>query len=106
MLFPIQWDEPFGLVMIESMACGTPVIAFPYGSAPEVVKVGVSGYMVSDVAQMAIKIGELNKLSTRTVRDYVERNFTAERMVDQYEATYRHAINSSKQQVRFIRRSA
>ena len=96
MLFPIQWDEPFGLVMIESMACGTPVIAFPYGSVPEVVKDGVSGFLVKDVKQMARKIGDLNRLSPRTVRDYVERHFSAEKMVDQYEAVFRQVISANR----------
>jgi glycosyltransferase involved in cell wall biosynthesis len=105
MLFPIQWDEPFGLVMIESMACGTPVIGFPYGSVPEVVKDGISGYLVNDVAQMAIKIGELNKLSPRVVRDYAERYFSAETMVEQYEAVYGHAI-SLKQPLRIAKMTA
>jgi len=91
LLFPIQWDEPFGLVMIESMACGTPVIAFPYGSVPEVIEDGVSGYIVQDLAGMVEKINQLNRLSPDTVRDYVERYFSVDRMVEQYEATYLHA---------------
>ncbi|MEW6737229.1 MAG: glycosyltransferase family 4 protein [Acidobacteriota bacterium] len=88
LLFPIQWDEPFGLVMIESMACGTPVIAFPYGSVPEVVKDGISGYIVSGIEQMAKSINRLDRLSVRVVRDYVERYFSVTRMVDQYEALF------------------
>src|SRR5579863_4461221 len=60
MLFPIQWNEPFGLVMIEAMACGTPVLAMPGGSVPEVVQDGVSGYICRSVRSMAKRVGELN----------------------------------------------
>ena len=104
-LFPIDWPEPFGLTMVEAMACGTPVVAMNCGSVPEVVKDGVSGYVVSDLGQMVEKIKELNRISPRTVRDYVERYFSAERMVDEYEAVYKHAV-VDKQQLRFIKRSA
>ncbi len=104
LLFPIQWDEPFGLVMIESMACGTPVLAFPFGSVPEIVKPGQSGFIVDDVEQMADKISELHKLPPRRVREYAERYFTADRMIDQYEAEYRLAI--ANQTARTLRKSA
>jgi glycosyltransferase involved in cell wall biosynthesis len=94
MLFPIQWQEPFGLVMIESMACGTPVIAFPQGSVPEVVKDGLSGFIVAHVAQIAAKVKELDNLSPHAIRDYAERYFSVQRMADQYETAY---LNTSYQ---------
>ncbi len=88
MLFPIEWDEPFGLVMIEAMACGTPVLAFPKGSVPEVVKDGLSGYVCRTPEEMAEKLRQLD-LEPRKVREYVEHEFSLDRMVDSYAALYR-----------------
>ena len=88
MLFPIEWDEPFGLVMIEAMACGTPVMAFPRGSVPEVVKDGISGYVCRSADEMVEKLRDL-RLEPGRVREYVEREFSLDRMVDEYAALYR-----------------
>jgi len=88
MLFPIQWDEPFGLVMIEAMACGTPVLALRRGSVPEVVKDGVSGYVCADTAEMAERACTL-ELPAAQVRAYVAERFAVERMVRQYAQLYR-----------------
>lgn len=68
LLFPIEWDEPFGMVMIEAMACGTPVIAFTRGSVPEVVENGITGFMVEDAAGMQQKIGEINTIDRSLCR--------------------------------------
>jgi glycosyltransferase involved in cell wall biosynthesis len=83
MLFPIQWDEPFGLVMIEAMACGTPVLALPYGSVPEVVKDGVSGWICNTVDELADRAQHLT-IAPSTVRAYVEREFAIDTMVSRY----------------------
>jgi glycosyltransferase involved in cell wall biosynthesis len=96
MLFPIQWNEPFGLVMVESMACGTPVIAMPGGSVPEVVQNGVSGYICRTVQQMVKRVGELN-FEPRAVRKYVEDNFSLERMVNKYIALYDDALKEARE---------
>ncbi len=90
MLFPIQWDEPFGLVMIESMACGTPVLALPGGSVPEIVKDGISGFVCTDVDEMAARAQQLEQepMSARSIRKYVEQNFSIGRMVDEYIKLY------------------
>lgn len=88
LLFPIQWDEPFGLVMIEAMACGTPVLAFPGGAVREVVKDGVSGWICRDVAELAARAAEPG-VSAASCRAHVEAHFSAERMVDDYVALYR-----------------
>lgn len=88
MLFPVEWDEPFGLVMIEAMACGTPVLAFARGSVPEVVKDGLSGYVCRTADDMAQKVRDL-RLDASTVRAYVEQHFSIDRMVDEYAALYR-----------------
>jgi len=89
-LCPIRWDEPFGLVFVESMASGTPVVAFARGSAPELVHDGVSGVLVApdDLDRLAAAIPAAAALPRAPVRQYAEANFTIERMVDGYEAVY------------------
>ncbi|KKU52428.1 MAG: Glycosyltransferase [Parcubacteria group bacterium GW2011_GWA2_47_10] len=87
-LFPIQWEEPFGLVMIEAMACGTPVIAFQRGSVPEVIVDGKTGYIVSTVNEMARAVSRIDQIDRGMVRKYTEDNFSKERMVDEYEKLY------------------
>ncbi len=87
MLFPIQWDEPFGLVMIESMACGTPVLATPGGSVAEVVKEGVSGHVRSTADELARCAKNLS-CDPQTVRSYMEKFFSVERMTRDYIRLY------------------
>ena len=83
MLFPIQWNEPFGLVMVEAMACGTPVLAMPGGSVAEVVRPGVSGYICRSVREMAARALNLD-MSPAKVRQYVEDHFSTSRMTRAY----------------------
>ena len=83
-LFPIDWPEPFGLVMIEALACGTPVIAWRRGSVPEVLEDGVTGYIVESVAEAVKALGKLDQLSRRECRRIFESRFTAERMARDY----------------------
>lgn len=95
MLFPIQWDEPFGLVMVESMACGTPVLALPGGSVPEIVRDGVSGFVCRDVDEMAARATQLAEhgvIKPDAVRKYVEKEFSIARMVDSYVDLYRRVL--------------
>ena len=92
LLFPIQWNEPFGLVMIEAMACGTPVIALPGGAVPEVVRDGVSGWICRDVEEMAARAVNI-AISPASCRDYVEREFSVERMAADYEELYRACLD-------------
>ena len=87
-LFPIQWEEPFGLVMTEAMATGTPVIAFRRGSVPEVIVDGKTGYIVSNVSEMARAVLHIDYIDRRAVRKHVEDNFSKERMVDEYEKVF------------------
>jgi glycosyltransferase involved in cell wall biosynthesis len=89
LLFPIDWPEPFGLVMIEAMACGTPVIAFRSGSVPEVLEDGVSGFIVKDIDGAVKAAGRLGELDRAGVRAAFERRFTSERMAKDYVALYR-----------------
>jgi len=88
LLFPIAWPEPFGLVMIEAMACGTPVIAYRCGSVREVIEDGVSGFIVDDVAGAVAALDRLDGLDRGLVRARFERRFTAERMARDYVAAY------------------
>jgi glycosyltransferase involved in cell wall biosynthesis len=89
LLFPIDWPEPFGLVMIEAMACGTPVVAFRSGSTPEVVDNGVTGFVVDSIDQAVEAVSQAKELDRASVRATFERRFTAERMARDYMAIYR-----------------
>jgi glycosyltransferase involved in cell wall biosynthesis len=91
-LFPITWQEPFGLVMIESMATGTPVIAINLGSVSEVIAEGVTGFVCSSYDQMAAKIPAALELNRQTCREYIENKFSVIQMVDGYEAVYEKII--------------
>jgi glycosyltransferase involved in cell wall biosynthesis len=92
LLFPIQWAEPFGLVMTEAMACGTPVVAWRDGSVPEVVADGVTGFVVGSVEEMAAAVGRVGELDPRVLRARVEERFSAEAMVTGYERAYERAV--------------
>ncbi|WP_049806451.1 glycosyltransferase family 4 protein, partial [Bradyrhizobium genomosp. III] len=95
LLFPIDWPEPFGLVMIEAMACGTPVIAYRSGSVPEVIEHGVTGFIVENEEQAVKAVDELGKLDRRKVRARFEERFTARRMARQYEQRYRELVTAA-----------
>jgi glycosyltransferase involved in cell wall biosynthesis len=88
LLFPIDWPEPFGLVMIEAMACGTPVIAYNHGSVPEVIDVGVSGFIVNDEAGALAALRRIGTLDRARVRATFDRRFTARRMAEDYVEVY------------------
>jgi glycosyltransferase involved in cell wall biosynthesis len=88
LLFPIDWEEPFGLVLIEAMACGTPVIAFARGSVPEIVVDGVTGFIVEDVVSAVRAIARLDTIDRRRCRQEFERRFTSDRMAADYLALY------------------
>jgi glycosyltransferase involved in cell wall biosynthesis len=96
LLFPIQWDEPFGIVMPEAMACGTPVIGFKHGSVPEVVKNGVTGYVVKDFDEFVEKIKEIKNISPSACRKRAEKYFSVKAMVDGYENVYRKVLSLVK----------
>ena len=91
-LFPIDWEEPFGLVMIESMACGTPVIATRRGAVPEVVADGRSGVIVDEFHEMAHALEDADKLDPAECRRWVEEHFSAERMTRDYVAAYERQL--------------
>jgi glycosyltransferase involved in cell wall biosynthesis len=93
LLFAIDWPEPFGLVMIEAMACGCPVIAFRRGSVPEVMDDGVTGFIVDDVEEAIAACGNLDKIDRANVRAQFDRRFTARRMAEDYVAVYEKLIS-------------
>jgi glycosyltransferase involved in cell wall biosynthesis len=94
LLFPIDWEEPFGLVMIEAMACGTPVIAWPRGSVPEVIDDGVTGFIVNDIDAAVRAVARVKEIDRRTCRRVFEERFDAARMARQYVEIYKRAIES------------
>ena len=93
---PIDWPEPFGLVMIEAMACGTPVIAFNRGSVPEVVDEGVTGFIVEDEEGAIGAVDRLSHLSRARIRKRFEERFTARRMALDYLAVYRSLMEPGR----------
>jgi glycosyltransferase involved in cell wall biosynthesis len=100
LLFPIDWPEPFGLVMIEAMACGTPVIAFRGGSVPEVIDDGVTGYVVKDIDDAVGAVEKIGSLDRTAVRAVFERRFTAERMAKEYLEIYRNLPGARRALIR------
>ncbi len=88
LLYPIEWHEPFGLNMVEAMACGTPVIAFKMGSVPEVVKDGKTGFVVKNINEAVKAVKNIDKIKREDCRKWVEENFTTEIMVKNYEKLY------------------
>jgi len=89
LVFPIRWPEPFGLVMIEAMACGTPVIAWDRGSVPEVIEPGLTGFIVHSEREALEAVGRVARLDRREVRAAFERRFTARHMAENYLDVYR-----------------
>jgi glycosyltransferase involved in cell wall biosynthesis len=102
LLVPIDWPEPFGLVMIEAMACGTPVIAFNRGSASEVVDDGVTGFVVEDEISAIGAVDRLPRLPREKIRKRFEERFTARRMAQDYLAVYRSLIEGASSRLRLV----
>jgi glycosyltransferase involved in cell wall biosynthesis len=103
MLFPIDWPEPFGLVMIEALACGTPVIAWRNGSVPEVIEDGVTGFVVDSVTEAVDAVGRAAWLDRRTCRQEFEKRFDATRMARDYVDVYRRLVHAGAEPARSIR---
>ncbi len=98
LLFPIDWPEPFGLVQIEAMAVGTPVIAFPHGSVPEVIDHEVTGFIVHSVEEAARMVDRCAALDRAQIRRVFEERFSVERMVDEYEELYQALVDGREYQ--------
>lgn len=105
LLVPVQWEEPFGLTMAESMACGTPVIAFRRGSVPELVKDGKTGYIVDNTADMIDAIDKISNINRQDCRHHAEQSFTVDTMVQQYEAVLHKIIFGDSQKPRTLMKS-
>jgi len=95
LLHPIAFNEPFGLSVVEAMACGTPVIAYARGSLPELIDSGVTGFLVDDVASAVRLVDAAAALDRGTIRRVAERRFGAARMVDEYLAVYRRILGGA-----------
>ena len=95
LLFPIDWPEPFGLVIIEAMACGTPIIAYRCGSVPELIEEGVTGYIVDDIEGALEALGKIPAFDRRRCRRAFEERFSASRMAQDYLNVYRRVIKAS-----------
>jgi glycosyltransferase involved in cell wall biosynthesis len=102
LLVPIDWPEPFGLVMIEAMACGTPVIAFNRGSVPEVIEDGVTGFVVEDEQDAIGASYRLHELSRARIRERFEQRFTARRMAQEYLAAYRSLMDRERPHLKLV----
>jgi glycosyltransferase involved in cell wall biosynthesis len=102
LLVPIDWPEPFGLVMIEAMACGTPVIAFNRGSVPEVIDDGLTGFVVEDINGAIGAVDRLGHLSREKIRKQFEQRFTARRMAQDYLAAYRSQADRLAPHLRLV----
>jgi glycosyltransferase involved in cell wall biosynthesis len=93
-LFPIRWGEPFGMVLIESMASGTPIVAFERGSVPEIVRDGKTGFIVDSVESMVKAVGRIARINRRDCWRHVAENFSIQRMAEGYEAVYRRLVEA------------
>jgi glycosyltransferase involved in cell wall biosynthesis len=102
LLLPIDWPEPFGLVMIEAMACGTPVIAYNRGSVPEIVDEGLTGFIVEDEISAVAAVGRLANIDRAAVRAQFEKRFTARRMALDYLAAYRGLMEAAQPRIKLV----
>jgi glycosyltransferase involved in cell wall biosynthesis len=101
LLFPIRWNEPFGIVMLEALACGTPVLAFEQGAAPEVVEDGRTGFLCHDEDHMAEAIARVGELDRAACRATVEGAFSASRMVQEYLDLFGQLVSEPRDEDRF-----
>jgi glycosyltransferase involved in cell wall biosynthesis len=95
LLMPLRWDEPFGLVVTEAMACGTAVVAWRRGAMPELVADGVTGFLVDDVESAVTAVGRLHEIAPQASRQRVEEHFSRRAMAQGYEMAYLRAIEQS-----------
>ncbi|MGV9414951.1 glycosyltransferase family 4 protein [Nocardia sp. NPDC003693] len=99
LLFPISWEEPFGIVMIEAMVCGTPVVALRGGAVAEVVEDGVTGFICDDPEELPVALARIDEIDPHACRARVEELFAADRLAQGYEAAYRRAVSAGPQRV-------
>jgi glycosyltransferase involved in cell wall biosynthesis len=106
LLFPIDWPEPFGMVLIEAMACGTPVIAWGHGSVPEIIEDGVNGFVVESIESAVDAVRRLSEIERRTCRSVFERRFSARQMAHGYVDTYERLIARSAGRLQTVQGTA
>jgi glycosyltransferase involved in cell wall biosynthesis len=106
LLAPIDWPEPFGLVSIEAMACGTPVVAFNRGAVPEIIEHGLTGFVVEDETSAVAAVARVNLLSRKKIRSRFEDRFTARRMAQDYVEVYRGLIEAAEPRPRLVARKS
>jgi glycosyltransferase involved in cell wall biosynthesis len=92
-IFPLQWDEPFGMAIVESMAAGTPVLAYGRGSMPELIKNGETGHLVGSEEEMVERVQRIEALDRARCRNWVQERFSVARMIDGYERLYKMAAS-------------
>jgi glycosyltransferase involved in cell wall biosynthesis len=102
LLFPIDWPEPFGLVMIEAMACGTPTIAYWQGSVPEVIQQGLTGFAIQDIEEAVKAVEKIPSISRRRCREVFEKRFTASRMAQEYLSLYQQLIDEKEKPSKIV----
>src|SRR6266478_3783849 len=102
LIMPINWPEPFGLVMIEALACGTPVIAFNRGSVPEIIEDGLTGFVVEDETSAIGAVSRLSQLNRHAIRKQFEKRFTARRMALDYLAAYRSLTEAQEPRIKLV----
>src|SRR5690606_34741715 len=95
LLFPIDWPEPFGMVMIEALACGTPVIAYPHGSVPEIISQGMNGFIVSSVEEAINALDLVDLLDKKLIRTNFETRFSSKMMATNYVRNYKKLISKN-----------
>ncbi|MBI3342283.1 glycosyltransferase, partial [Candidatus Curtissbacteria bacterium] len=100
-LHPVTWQEPFGLTLIEAMACGCPVVAFNNGSIPEIIKNGKTGYVVENLKEMVNAVKNIEKIKRIDCRNHSLQNFNSQKMAQGYEDVYYQILNRTKQQTQF-----
>jgi len=96
LLFPIEWEEPFGIVMVEAMACGAPVLAFPRGAAPEVVKNAVNGFLCKNVDEMCLAVDRLDEIERSSVRESVEKHYSDAVIAREYLSLYESLLADAR----------
>jgi glycosyltransferase involved in cell wall biosynthesis len=101
LLFSIDWPEPFGLAMIEALACGTPVIARPCGAVPEVIRPGITGFLASEIDELVAAVKRIDSISRERCRREFEQRFTSEVMIAKYERIYHRLIGSEAVETEF-----
>jgi len=100
LLFPIEWPEPFGLVMIEALACGTPVIAYPFGSVPEIIVDGFCGFLVRNIEEAVAAVARIDNVDRRECRNHCEVNFSDDRMAKDYLNIYQQLVHPGSASVK------